>query len=274
MNWTVLGRDGLIGGALVRHLHTHGQDVFAPSRIELGDNLSKLKGRPLGNLIYAIGLTADFRERLFDTVDAHVSLLTHLIRDGDFSSLTYLSSTRVYAGADSTKEDTVLQASPAKRDSIYNLSKLLGESICLHTSHVARVVRISNVYSANNESHSFLSSVLRQAALTRHVTFTTSHQSTKDFVSVSDLCKWIPAIAAEGESGVYNLASGVNTSNAEIAAWLRRRGTEVEFAFNAPTWSFPTIDISKVTKLFGPACNCLRDDFDSLFETFCSTATR
>ena len=57
-------------------------------------------------MIYAIGVTADFRTRPFETMEAHVSVLCEILRDARLDSLTYLSSTRLYGGAASTGEGT------------------------------------------------------------------------------------------------------------------------------------------------------------------------
>jgi hypothetical protein len=83
---------------------------------------------PLGHVIYCIGLTADFRSRTFDTVEAHVCTLLDVLRRGEFESIVYLSSTRLYAGSDSTSEETSIRISPFD---VYNTSKLAGESLVL-----------------------------------------------------------------------------------------------------------------------------------------------
>ncbi len=92
--FTVLGATGYIGSRLVAHLQAQGHTVWAPAR---GD--AEVFTRPLGHVMYCVGLTADFRTRPFDTVDAHVGLLAEVLRRAQFESLLYLSSTRVYMGA-------------------------------------------------------------------------------------------------------------------------------------------------------------------------------
>src|SRR3954470_22708673 len=87
---TILGGSGFIGSALVERLAKIGLSCQAPDRGQ------KLTGKKLGDVIYCVGLTADFRSRPLETVDAHVCHLLHVLRDGDFESLVYLSSTRVY----------------------------------------------------------------------------------------------------------------------------------------------------------------------------------
>ena len=81
--------------------------------------------------IFAIGLTADFRSRPLDTMDAHVSALAEVLRCGRFDSLTYLSSTRVYAGLPRGCGNATLVVNPSDASDLYNLSKLAGEALCL-----------------------------------------------------------------------------------------------------------------------------------------------
>ena len=143
MRYTILGGRGFIGTRLATHLRSLGHEVWVPERDD-----PAMFSAPLGRVFYCIGLTADFRQRLLDTVDAHVCLLNRVLRSGNFDSLLYLSSTRVYAGAGSTHEGANLVVSPLLPGDLYNLSKLMGESVCLASGGPAKVVRLSNVYGA------------------------------------------------------------------------------------------------------------------------------
>ena len=67
---TVLGAGGFIGGALVARLIAEGRPVDPVTRDDLPALLSAR--RPAGDVIYCIGLTADFRTRPLDTAEAHV----------------------------------------------------------------------------------------------------------------------------------------------------------------------------------------------------------
>src|SRR2546423_7434097 len=155
---TVLGGSGFIGSALARRLGESRREYLAPGRDE------KLVGRQLGHILYCVGLTADFRSRPFETVQAHVCHLLHILRDCDFDSLLYLSSARIYQGAGATtREEDPLQVSPSKQDDLYNISKAMGESLALHCGHRVRIVRISNVYGGDFASDNFLSSLIRDA---------------------------------------------------------------------------------------------------------------
>jgi nucleoside-diphosphate-sugar epimerase len=247
MSWTVLGASGVIGRQLVARLRADGQVVSTPERGDPG-----LYQRPLGQVIYAIGLTADFRQRPYDTVQAHVSLLAELLQRADFTSLLYLSSTRVYARAASGREDADLCVQPQDPSDLYNLSKLMGESLCLNSGRTGvRVVRLSNVVGGEDaDSTNFVPSLLREARSGR-IVLQTAPDSAKDYIHIDDVAELLPRIAAQGREHLYNVASGVQTRHAQWTEQLQRQtGCRVEVAPSAPTVSFVPIDISRLRREF------------------------
>lgn len=246
-HFTVLGGQGYIGGHLLRHLRRLGHHCWAPAK---GD--PAVFDRELGHVIYAIGLTADFRSRLLDTVEAHVCALRRLLAAGRFASLTYLSSTRVYAGATDTSEDAVLRVDPTAAADLYNISKLMGESLCLHCGHPAmKVARLSNVVGSHAGAHNFIGQLLDEGHRTAAVEFRTAPASRKDYLCIDDAVDALARIALSPHSGIFNVASGQGVSNAEIARLLEREmGWRISVAAGAPTWDFETIDVSKLRRLF------------------------
>lgn len=268
MMFTVLGAGGFIGSQLTAALESAGEAVYAPPHQGGIDTLDEVLERELGHVFYCIGLTANFRNRPFDTVEAHVCILRRILGQARFESLTYLSSTRVYEGAATTHEATILQVSPDNPGHLYNLSKLMGESLCLAGGRKAKVVRLSNVFGGNVRQDNFITQVMKEATNTGRVKFLTAPESAKDYVSVSDVVRWLPQIALHGLHSTYNVASGTNLSNAEIAALLEQKGITVSFAGDAPEWSFPVIDTSRLVREFGGAQSSLSSEFNCLFNCF------
>lgn len=247
MSWTVLGATGVIGRHLTAHLRAGGQTVYAPGRGEPG-----LYGRRLGHVIYAIGLTADFRTRPYDTVQAHVSLLAELLQRADFESLLYLSSTRVYAHAATGQEDTPLPMQTQDPSDLYNLSKLMGESLCLTGGRTGvRVARLSNVVGGEDrDSGNFLPSLVREARGGR-IVLQTAPDSVKDYIHIDDVAELLPRIATQGRERLYNVASGLQTRHVQWTAQLQAQtGCAVEVAPGAPTVSFTPIDITRIRTEF------------------------
>ena len=119
---------------------------------------------PQGAVIYAIGLTADFRQYPHSTAEAHVGLLSKVLQRPGISQLLFLSSTRVYARSSDTHETASLPCLSSDLSDLYNLSKLLGEALVLQDSRPAlKVVRLSNVIGPGQPSNTSVGSLLEEA---------------------------------------------------------------------------------------------------------------
>ena len=245
--FTVLGGAGFIGRHLTSALHARGLSCLSPRR---GD--ATVFERQLGHVIYCIGVTADFRTRTLETVEAHVCALVEFIARARFDSFLYLSSTRVYKGASSTEEESRLVVSPSDADDFYNLTKLTGEALCLADRRdTVRVARLSNVY-GRGMSSSFLASVIHDAVRTRHVVLQTSFDSEKDYICVDQVADVLPRISIGGRARLYNVASGVNTTNRQVADRLMQlTGCTVEEMANAGAVRFPPTATVRIRGEFG-----------------------
>ncbi|MFA9275013.1 MAG: NAD-dependent epimerase/dehydratase family protein [Candidatus Aquirickettsiella gammari] len=260
---TLIGGNGFVGQHLDAHLRATGWICEVISRED-----KEIPQRHLGHVFYCAGLTADFRERPFDAVEAHVSYLAQWLKLGEFDSLTYLSSTRVYANAASTAENATLLVNPEVAGDLYNLSKLMGESLCLQSGRSVRIARLSNVYGLQMPEKNFLAEILTAAVRDKHVRFLSAPESEKDYISVRDVVTALPNIALGGDDGILNLASGVNVSNQMIADFLTEIGVVCEFEANAPLIKFPRIDTQKLETKFGSRTSDLVQDLPSLLQHY------
>jgi nucleoside-diphosphate-sugar epimerase len=211
-DFAIVGASGFIGSALRRYLEAEGAVCFAPGR-----NDPALFEKSLGNVIYCAGLTADFRSRPHDTIEAHVSLIDRVLRTAQFDSLTYLSSTRVYIRSGEAREDSHLTVDPLHSEDLFNLSKLAGEAICLHAGRRnVRVVRLSNVLGEDFQSDNFVFSLIRDAAATGRIRLFSTMDSEKDYIHIQDVVTLLAKIARSGRESIYNIAAGQNRTNREI----------------------------------------------------------
>ena len=247
MSFTLLGGEGFIGRRLQARLAERGIEARIPMR----DEVSRLRG-DLGHVIYGIGVTADFRARPWDTIEAHVSLLSDLLQRVRCQSFLYLSSARVYAHASSTLEDAALAVRPEDSDQLYNLSKLAGEVLCLAQSmRTIRVARLSNVYGYDAVSQNFLPSLIREAVQTGRIVLRSAAGSEKDYIAVDTAADRLIEIALGGRHRLYNVASGVNTRTGDIAEAISRlTGAATEIAPGSPEVIFPIIDVSRLSAEF------------------------
>ncbi len=248
MIFTILGARGYIGSRLVKYLRSKGHEVWAPDR---DDDAIFLQ--PLGHVIYCVGLTADFRSRPFDTVDAHVGLLAAILRKADFTSMLYLSSTRVYMGSENTGEEASLTVFPSDASYLYNLSKLTGESLCHASGHpCVRVARLSNVVGPGMDlqSGNFVADLLRQARQ-GEVVLESSPDSAKDYIHIDDVLTLLPKIALNGVAKVYNVASGIQTRHSQWLDFIESvTACKVVVRDDLPLQIFPPIEVTRVSLEF------------------------
>ena len=114
---TLFGGHGFVGRALHAELQRRGVQVHVPSRSHIEPPRDGF-----GTLVWCIGLTADFRTRPYDTATANVGLLAQVLAQGAHKRVVYLSSTRVYGGANQTDEGTTLNINPNHPSDLYNAS--------------------------------------------------------------------------------------------------------------------------------------------------------
>lgn len=244
---TVLGGRGYIGRNLTTYLRSLGHEVFVPERSEI-----LLTRKSLGHVFYCIGITADFRTRPYDTVRAHVEVLSEVLEHADFDSLLYLSSTRIYNSAESGHEESSFMVNPTNPSDLYNISKLMGESLCLTAcQNKVRIVRLANVVGRqDSDSDNFLAILSRDAKLGK-IVLRTALTSSKDYIHIDDVVEILANIAFLGRYPIYNVASGIQVTHAQIINLLKKlSGCTVEVYRDAPEIVFPEIDISRIREEF------------------------
>lgn len=244
---TIFGGGGYIGSHLRSYLRAQGHEVNVQARdSELNTSES------LGHVFYCIGLTADFRKFPFETVRAHVTILSNVLEYANFDSLLYLSSTRIYQSSPSTSEECEIHVNPAVDSDLYNISKIMGESLCLASGRGnVRIARLSNVVGReNSSSENFFPSLCREAQGGK-ILLRSAITSEKDYVYIDDVTWALSNIAFNGRRNIYNVASGLNVSHSEIIERLIDHfGCKVDISPVAPEMKFPTINICRIVSEF------------------------
>lgn len=244
----ILGGNGNIGRALRGFLETDTHLEISSPTIE-----QFFTGKVHYDLVfYCIGMTSDFRKLPYRTVEAHLEILSKVLRTARFERLVYLSSTRIYKHSSSTVEDSLINVDPSEVDSIYNLSKLTGESLCLLTfPEKTRIARISNVVTKHFNPNTFIGYLAHSQAQEK-IHLTSSLNSEKDYVDIETVVHCLHSIGLYSKEKIYNVASGYNLKSIEIVEAMKS-----EFGVNYHLTSdetridsFPVIDISRISKEF------------------------
>ncbi|EMY61343.1 NAD-dependent epimerase/dehydratase family protein [Leptospira terpstrae] len=245
--FTVIGANGFIGSHLVNYLRSLGHICNVPARDD-----HTIFTQPLSNVIYCAGITSDFRTRPFDTIEAHVSLLSKILELCDFQSLVYLSSTRIYIHSESTNENSPILTKVNEPEDLFNLSKLLGESICLNSGRKnVRSVRLSNVLGADFQSGNFVISLFREAKATGKINLFTTLDSEKDYIHIQDVLELLLQISLKGKQSIYNVASGQNQTNRVILEKIREiMPFEIHISETARKIKFKPIEIQQIENEF------------------------
>lgn len=244
MKCTVLGASGFIGRHLSDGLARARHDTWLPARGDPG-----IFSKPLGCVYYCIGLTANFRTHPYATIDAHICMLRRVLEHANYERFIYLSSTRVYSENVSTKENVPVSVQPIRPDDLYNLTKLTGECLALTVGRDCRIARLSNVVGKGIKPATFIGSIIQEAIETGSIHLHTSLKSCKDYIWIDDAIDALIMLGTKGPPGIINIASGRNTTNAEIMEWAESIGVEVDVDANASTREFPIIDIERLITL-------------------------
>ena len=245
--YTVLGAQGFIGGKLTAALNASGADCYTPGRNDNG-----VFTEDLGHVFYCIGLTADYRARPYDTVEAHVSFLSRILEKSSFDKLIYLSSTRLYDGleGDLCREQDDLKINTANPRHLYDLSKGLGENLCLTASDGrASVARLAAVYDICPEATGFLSNMLHRLQTEREFILESSSGVTRDYVALDDVIKCLVSMLGMTSSEIVNVASGNNISNQDVIDVLNAEGFKISVRTQSEREIRPLCDISKMKEL-------------------------
>ena len=264
MKFTILGSTGFIGSNLLRYYVSKGIECDV---IDLRHE--SIPTHSLDHVLYAIGIP-NFKEHPFDTVESHVCLLKKFLEKANFESFLYLDSTRIYQNSIKTTEDSSIIVNPTNLDHLYNISKIMGESICFASSKPnVRIARLSNVTGNAFTSSLFLPTILRDAVDKGKISIRSSLNSEKDYVYIDDVAKIIQDICLRGKENIYNIASGKNIKTNEIIDKLVNiTHCSVEVSENAQEYSFSPISIGKIKNEFNFKPISILDKIDGIVSDY------
>ena len=220
------------------------------------DWISKIKG----HLIYCVGATGRFLDDPIKTFEANTKLLADALVSQNYESLTYLSSTRLYHSCASTSENTKIIVNSESPDDLYTITKLAGESLCTTLApRSSRILRLSNVVSASLQCSQFHAQLINAALTKKHIKIQSTLDSEKDYIYLDDVVTAILNLISIEQTGIINVGSGMNSTNAELINWIEKElGLIYSIDKLATTRQLAPIDIQKVRSMinFRPTQLC------------------
>lgn len=263
---TVIGGKGFIGNELVHYLKKKKYNVYVSGR-----NDKSIFTQDLGTVVYCAGY-GNCSEGPFDVLQSNTDYLSSILQKATFKRIIYLSSTRLYMGSESSREDSNVKINTDDNRRLFNLTKLVSEELCFLSGRDAIVVRPSNVYGLALDSNLYLPSITRKAIQTGRVDMYVSPGYSKDYVSVKTVVSAIEKlIAHKVKHNLYNIASGYNTSAREISEIL------LEHIDCSVTWhevniekedKFPETNIERLNEEFDVEKYSVNEDLPLLIQNF------
>ncbi|CAK1928656.1 NAD-dependent epimerase/dehydratase family protein [Vibrio crassostreae] len=261
--YTVFGGTGFIGSEFVNQLEKQGHEVEVINRKKIN-----FLDRNLGVVIYAAGF-GDCANDSHNVLDANLTFLASILENAKFEKLIYLSSTRVYLNQECTNEDGKLSISINDSRRLFNLTKIAAEEMCQLSKKDVLIIRPSNVYGLAINSPLFLPSIVRNAIMTNSIDMYVTRNYSKDYVFVGDVVKYTLDLLSKGAIGVFNLASGSNTSAKEIADIIvDKTSCNVNWLADKDIDYFHEIDISKIGNALDYKPNNVIDDLKKMIIDF------
>lgn len=253
MKVVVSGASGFVGQALLRRLADADADVVGVSRRRSGAGwlrVSDLAEVPAGDVL--VHLAEDpVRARANEGGDAYhdaaLDRFARLIGKG-YARVVYASSAVLYGAMN---EFPCSVESPVHVVDTYTGVKRASEVATLAAGGV--VARLSNLYGPGMSDGNVLSTVLDQVP-GRGEVVVNDDSPIRDFLWIDDAADAMAQLVLRGESGIYNVGSGVGTSIRELAGTVLELAGESHRPIVARRRGFASqlvLDVSRTTDAVG-----------------------
>lgn len=240
---TIVGANGYLGKNLLNFFLNHGYKVYGFNKHD-----SICPRTHYGTVIYCAGVSINFNQRVFETLEAHVLLLKKWLEAPKFEKFIYISSSRLYNQLEIGIENIETLFMPV--NDIYNQTKLIAENLCLNSQKQAIILRLSNVISYNPLSKYFLWNFFQHIKYKKKIIIEESNNSSRDYLPVTDFLNIIRLIEKNKEiNGLFNLSSSINITHQNLLSLMNIK--ENEFVqFGDKENESPLISNNKISTFF------------------------
>lgn len=258
----LLGRNGYIGRVLQEALAPSKWNVIGASRKEC--DLLDLSGcQRFFRLIpagYQLVMTSVINRWVDDSVDAmtkNIAMIHNLcgsMNDNPPASLVFLSTVDVYGVS---PELPVNEGTALRPASYYAIAKLVGEqllSLWNRSDIPITVFRLPGIYGSDPTEPSIVGKFLKKLIRREPITIFGNGSILRDFVEVTDVCRFVSQVLECPRAGTYNIAKGHSDSLLEIIRQLSEIvGSEARIQFgphNHRSAGSLTFDTRKLKEAF------------------------
>lgn len=145
-----------------------------------------------------------------------------ILQNNISAKIIFISSTNVYG----VHKEIIHADSAFNNPTLYPLSKLAGEFIVsAHEKYV--ILRLTYLYGENLNNGSFLPSIVKKSMETGEIILFGDGCRKQDYLHVDDAAELCIKAMLSNENGIYIGASGVSTSNNEIAKIISEKHSSV-----------------------------------------------
>lgn len=227
----VVGANGFLGSALVNKLINNKMNVVAvynnnKDRINKHANIvtaiELFKSKIVADyLFFAVGNYTNSHSVLLEINNELVSYTKKFPN----AKLVYISSTNVYG----VHEDAISEGSSFNNPSLYAISKIAGEFIASSLKNYA-ILRLTYLYGPGITNNSFIPTIIKSASQHKIIQLAGDGSRYQDYLFIDDAVEFCIRAALHKENSLYLAASGVTTTNIEVALEIQKYiNCQVEF---------------------------------------------
>ena len=241
--YTIFGHTGFIGSFFKNKLFK--ENLILPKK---GQIIFK---KNLGHIIYCIG-SDDWLNDSYNSYYANLGYIPEIINKNNYSSFTFLSTSRIYRNLNVAKENSFLAVNPTNLDNYYNIKNICAESFLIsQKKKKIKIVRLSNIYGFAPKSTLLIPTLIKNSLSKNAIKIFINKKCKKDFLNIKVACSIILKIIHYGKDQIYNIASGKNISLEKIAKKISKlTNCKIKYINQSKIINEPAININKIQKEF------------------------
>jgi len=225
----VTGHSGFIGNRLLETLPPEGIEIMTlPETLDLSLGPPRLPEAGIDGVVHLAALTPHTGRPKTEILDSNIRITLNLLAalEGNAPRIFVYLNTNVYGIPAYLPVDEEHPVQPA---SLYHASKYIGEKLIKDFGRRRRCrtvsLRLFNPYGPGQKKPFLIPSIIASLRENRPIELK-EPQSKRDYIFIDDVCSAIArALFSDTAAGaVYNIASGVASSNLDIARRLRDVG--------------------------------------------------